>query len=240
MFSQTFVDSAPRHRKSYAFALSSCLQALVLGLLALASLFYRQGVPEMQLHSLLLVPRAPTPPTQVTPEKRQVASGRRAMQWSMLVRALRPMLATSSVNSMPDAPDVTIAGTTTGAVTDSSLVSVMTGPPATAPAPAERAAAKPLRPVTIGGVVAEANLIKRSEPVYPALARAARVQGSVQFTAVISREGTVEKLQLVSGHPLLVQAAREAILQWRYRPTRLNGEAVEVVTIITVNFRLGG
>jgi protein TonB len=65
-----------------------------------------------------------------------------------------------------------------------------------------------------------------------------RVQGVVEFTAVISKQGNIENLQLVRGHPLLVTAAREAILQWRYRPTMLNGEPVEVITNILVNFTL--
>jgi protein TonB len=60
----------------------------------------------------------------------------------------------------------------------------------------------------------------------------------VEFTAVISKQGAIENLQLVRGHPLLVTAAREAILQWRYRPTTLNGEPVEVITNILVNFTL--
>lgn len=86
--------------------------------------------------------------------------------------------------------------------------------------------------------MAEANVIRRVQPVYPPLAKSARVQGAVEFTAVISKEGRVEKLQLVRGHPLLVSAAREAILGWQYRPTMLNGEPVEVLTTITVNFKL--
>jgi protein TonB len=64
------------------------------------------------------------------------------------------------------------------------------------------------------------------------------VEGTVEFTATINKEGTIENLQLVRGHPLLVNAAREAILQWRYRPTLLNGEPVEVITDIVVKFTL--
>ena len=75
-------------------------------------------------------------------------------------------------------------------------------------------------------------------PVYPAAAKAARVQGAVEFTSIISKEGTIENLKLVRGNPLLVNAARDALLQWRYRPTLLNGEPVEVITDITVNFVL--
>jgi protein TonB len=92
--------------------------------------------------------------------------------------------------------------------------------------------------VRIGGQVAEANLIHKVQPVYPALAKSARVQGTVEFNAVISKDGKIENLQLVRGHPLLVNAAKEAVLQWRYRPTQLNGQPVEVVTDIIVNFTL--
>jgi protein TonB len=90
----------------------------------------------------------------------------------------------------------------------------------------------------VGGQVMEANLIHKVTPMYPPLAKSARVQGTVEFTATISKEGTIENLQLVRGHPLLVNAAKEAVLQWRYRPTMLNGQPVEVITDIIVNFTL--
>ncbi len=78
------------------------------------------------------------------------------------------------------------------------------------------------------------------EPVYPAIARSARIQGAVILAAVISRAGTIQNLQLISGHPLLAPAAIDAVSQWRYKPYILNDEAVEVETRITVNFVLGG
>jgi len=86
----------------------------------------------------------------------------------------------------------------------------------------------------------QGSLIRRVEPVYPPLAKAARIQGSVLLAAVISREGTIENLRTMSGHPMLVPAAISAVSQWRYRPYILNGEAIEVETQITVNFVLGG
>jgi protein TonB len=92
--------------------------------------------------------------------------------------------------------------------------------------------------VQIGGRVAEANLIRKVQPVYPPLAKSARVQGTVEFTATISKEGNIENLTLVRGHPLLVNAAREAVQQWKYKPTLLNGQPVEVITDIIVNFTL--
>jgi periplasmic protein TonB len=76
--------------------------------------------------------------------------------------------------------------------------------------------------------------------VYPPLARSARVQGTVTLRAVISRNGTIQNLQVLTGHPLLVKAAKDAVQQWRYRPYILNGEPMEVETQVTVNFLLSG
>jgi periplasmic protein TonB len=87
---------------------------------------------------------------------------------------------------------------------------------------------------------AEGNLVYRVQPNYPAIARQARVQGSVELRAVISKTGTIENLIVVSGHPMLSAAALAAVRQWRYRPYLLNNEAVEVETEITVNFLLSG
>jgi protein TonB len=86
----------------------------------------------------------------------------------------------------------------------------------------------------------QGSLIRRVEPQYPPLARTARIQGPVILEAVISKEGTMQNLRLVSGHPMLVPAAINAVSQWRYRPYILNGEAIEVETQITVNFLLAG
>jgi protein TonB len=89
-------------------------------------------------------------------------------------------------------------------------------------------------------VMMEGNLIRRVQPRYPPLAIQTRTQGAVVLRAVISREGNIENLQLLSGAPLLVKAAIDAVRQWRYQPYYLNHEAVEVDTQITVNFTLGG
>jgi protein TonB len=84
------------------------------------------------------------------------------------------------------------------------------------------------------------DLIRKVQPTYPALARSARVQGTVVLQAVISKQGAIENLKILSGHPMLAPAAIDAVRQWRYRPYILNGEPVEVETQITVNFSLGG
>jgi protein TonB len=86
--------------------------------------------------------------------------------------------------------------------------------------------------------VAQANLIDPVAPVYPPLARAARVQGVVVMQALIDKQGNIADLQVVSGHELLQGAALDAVKQWRYRPVLLNGQPVDVVTQITVNFTM--
>jgi periplasmic protein TonB len=88
--------------------------------------------------------------------------------------------------------------------------------------------------------MSEGNLIRKIVPEYPPLARSARIQGQVVLQALISKEGTIENLRLLSGHPMLAPAAIEAVKQWRYKPYVLNNEPVEVETQITVNFSLGG
>ena len=89
-----------------------------------------------------------------------------------------------------------------------------------------------------GGAVTAASLVNRVQPNYPPLARQTRISGTVRLHAIISKSGSVESLEVMSGHPLLVQAALDAVRQWRYRPTTLNGEPVEVDTTIDVIFSL--
>jgi periplasmic protein TonB len=97
---------------------------------------------------------------------------------------------------------------------------------------------KPAAPRPMSEGVMEAALIHRVLPEYPPLARTAHISGVVRLRAIIATDGSVRELSVLSGSPLLVQSALAAVREWRYRPTRLNGEAVEVETLITVNFVL--
>jgi TonB family protein len=114
----------------------------------------------------------------------------------------------------------------------------VTNPPAPPPPPAPAGGGGGVQRIRVGGGVQQENLIRKVDPVYPPLALQARIQGTVRFTAIIGRDGRIQNLQLVSGHPVLVQAARAAVNQWEYKPTLLNGEPVEVVTQVDVNFTL--
>ena len=116
-----------------------------------------------------------------------------------------------------------------------SVVSVDTVPPPPSTPAAKVESAKPVR---VGGSVLEAKMIKRVVPIYPALAKQARVSGSVRLEGIIAKDGTIQQLRVISGHALLVKAAIDAVKQWVYSPTLLNGQAVEVSAPIDVNFVL--
>ena len=123
-----------------------------------------------------------------------------------------------------------MAGGTPGGVIGGIISSTPVAPP-----PPPKVEIKRIR---VGGNVISAMAISRPRPIYPPLARQARIQGTVRLEAEISKMGTIESLKVISGHPLLVQSALDAVRQWRYKPTILNGEPVPVATTIDVNFTL--
>jgi len=94
--------------------------------------------------------------------------------------------------------------------------------------------------IRVGGNVQAAKMVRQIMPVYPPIAKTAHISGTVVLHAVIAKDGSVEDLQYVSGPPLLMKAAMDAVKQWRYQPTQLNGDPVEVDTTISVVFTLGG
>ena len=100
--------------------------------------------------------------------------------------------------------------------------------------------AAPPKKLSISSGVMAGNLLDKTIPQYPAIAKAARIQGTVVLQATISKTGGIENLRVVSGPPMLQQAAMDAVRSWRYRPYLLNGDPVEVETTVNVVFNLGG
>jgi protein TonB len=125
-----------------------------------------------------------------------------------------------------------VVGGVPGGVPNGVLGSILTSIPGPQPTLA------PPKVVRVSSGVSAGLLIRRIQPNYPPLARQARISGSVMLDAVISKDGSIEDLKVISGHPMLVTAAVEAVKQWKYRPYLLNGDPVEVQTQIQVNFRL--
>lgn len=96
----------------------------------------------------------------------------------------------------------------------------------------------PEKRLTVEPAVAEGYLVQKVEPAYPQMAKIAHVEGDVVLKAYISKAGIIENLQAVSGHPILIQSAMDAVKQWKYKPFLLNGEPVAVETTVTVKYRL--
>jgi protein TonB len=122
-----------------------------------------------------------------------------------------------------------------GGVVTATAAGTMT---ATLPAVSAGDNATPPARIRVGGNVQQTKLVSQPPPVYPPLAKQARIQGVVKLNATIAKDGTVQHLEAISGHPLLIEAAMDAVRQWVYQPTLLNGQPVEVQTDIDVNFTL--
>jgi periplasmic protein TonB len=224
--------------KGWSVILSGTVQAVILGVLILIPLIYTEALPKAMLSTLLIAPPPPPPPppppqpvkTVVKPVARLIQSGK-----LMQPRAIPKEVAVFKEAELP--PDIITPGQqggVFGGIPGGNIVAA--AGPAAPPPP------KPTAPQRIkqGGNVTAASIINQTKPLYPPLARQARIQGNVVLHAIIDKDGRVAQLEVVSGHPLLVQAALDAVKQWRYRPTQLNGEPVEVDTTITVTFTMGG
>jgi len=239
------VESSPVKKKTnkpWTIFLSTLLQFFLLAILILIPLIYTEALPKAMLTTLLVAPPPPPPPPPppaATPVK-VVKPMARLMQAGKLMapRAIPKEVAMIKEQEIP--PEVSagtalgVPGGVPGGQAGSVLGGIIGGVGSNLPPPPKEG---PKR-IRVGGQVQTAKLVNKVQPIYPALAKQARIQGTVRLQAVIAKDGSVVELQVLSGHPLLVQAALDAVRQWRYQPTLLNGEPVEVVTTIDVVFTL--
>ncbi len=224
----------------WAVVLSTIVQVCVLVVLILIPLIYTQALPKAMLTTLLIAPPPPPPPPPPTAEAPKVIKPvARLIQQGKLTqpRAIPKQVAVFKEAELPPEAPV-VAGGVLGGVDSGLLGGLGAGPAVAAPPPPPPP--KQTQRIKLGGQVVAAKLLAQPQPVYPPLARQARIQGNVVLHAIIDKDGRVGELQVISGHPLLVQSALEAVKNWRYQPTQLNGEPVEVDTTITVSFVLGG
>ena len=251
MFEQTFVDGTGKTKTPFTVMLSFLLQCLLIGIAILIPLIYTDTLPRTQLTSFLVAPPPPPPPPPppaAAPVKavriipRQFDAGR-----LMAPKVIPKEIAMIKEDELPppSAGGVGVVGGIPGGVAGGSPGGVIGGiisavPQAAPPPPPPKEAPKPVvvQRIRVGGNVQQAMLVSQPKPVYPPLARQARISGVVRFNAIIGTDGRIQNLTLVQGHPLLVPSAQEAVKQWVYKPTLLNGEPVEVVTQIDVNFTL--
>jgi periplasmic protein TonB len=236
MFNELLESSSEKKKTNtgWSVILSAIVQISALSVLILIPLIYTQALPKAMLSTLLVAPPPPPPPppppvkTAITPAARLIQSGK-----LMQPRAIPKDVAVFKEAELP--PDVINNTNQSGVFGGIPGQGLMGG---TGPALPPPKAAAPAR-IKQGGEVTAASIITQTHPVYPPLARQARIQGTVILHAIIDKDGQVAKLEVVSGHPLLVQSALDAVKQWRYKPTQLNGDPVEVDTTIQVTFTMG-
>ncbi len=213
------------------------LQVAIAGVVIVLPLLHPEALPFHKDAPKVLMPLVPKPPVPVVQEQREAAA---AAASSLPAESVtRPLILPSSRGmqmATNEAPSlVSIVGGMADALPIGIGVGVGRGPVVSV-APVRT----PVARLNVSTGVLQGMLIAPIRPVYPAIARAAHVEGSVIVEAIISRTGTIESLHVVSGPPMLREAALDAIREARYQPYRLNGEPTEVETRITVNFRMGG
>src|ERR1035438_8539223 len=230
MFEQTFVEG--KTKTTWTVLTAFIAQTALIIVAVILPMIYFDVLPKTQLTSFLVAPPPPPPPppppavatvvkiVKVIP--RQFDAGRLMAPKSVpheVVQIREDELPPSSsggggvVGGVPGG----VAGGTPGGVLGGIIGSVPTAALPPPPPPVKKDVA-PKR-ITIGGNVQQANLVRQPKPVYPPLAKQARISGVVHLAAVISKDGTIQDLKVISGHPLLIPSALEAVKQWVYQPT---------------------
>lgn len=246
MFDDLVESSVVRKKtnKGWSVILSGIVQAGIVVIFVLIPLIYTEALPKQLLTTFLVAPAPPPPPPPpaaavqriVKPVARLIQAGK--MMAPTVIPKKVEMIKEEEMP--PDVGAVGVVGGVPGGIAGGSAGGVLGGiiggsgggmPPP--PKPTQQR-------VRIGGNVQAAKMIRQIQPVYPQIAKTAHVQGTVILHAIISKDGTVQELQYISGPALLMRSAMDAVRQWRYQPTLLNGEPVEVDTTISVVFTLSG
>lgn len=251
MFETAVIAYGPANNRIRTTCLGISGEALLLTCAALAPMVWPEALHRPQAAMTWLMPPAPLAPRA----NGEAAKPRAVRAEAPPVRSLpgwmfEPRTIPAQVTILVDPPaaesptwgvEGALAGGYPNARAGEWLENIFKSAPAPAmEAPAVRTPADtPVTPrVKVGGLVKMARPVRRPAPVYPAVARAARISGAVELIGVIGVDGRMRELKVVRGHPLLVGAALDAVRQWVYEPTRLNGVPVEVEAPVTVTFHL--
>jgi len=236
MFEQSLILDSRHGAKAGALTFSLTTQTAVAGVLLLIPLIYTERLPLAQftLPTILHLPPPPPPLPQQTIAARPRRPARTFLGFYVPSR-IPPLNTTPEIVNeapftgliMPDSGPPISVGTIP-------ITNVGPPPPEAKPVPSD----PPEKPVPVSGTLQAAKLIHKVVPAYPALAIMTRVSGTVHLLGIVGKDGSIEHLQVTSGHPLLVRAAVDAVKQWVYSPTILNGKPVEVSAPIDVIFTL--
>jgi protein TonB len=245
MFEDSLIESGGRlkTKRGLTTTISVIFQIGLLVVMILIPLIFTEALPKQQLMTFLVAPPPPPPPPPPAAAPVKIV---KQIQTDIVNGQLRtPTKIPQKVQMIKEeeAPPPTMAATgvvggVPGGVPGGQMGGVIGGIISSTPMAVPKVAT-PQR-VRVSQGVSAGLLVRKVNPNYPPLARQARIQGQVLLQAEISKDGSIQNLRLISGHPMLAPAAIEAVKQWKYKPYLLNGEPVEVETQVQVNFTLSG
>jgi len=231
MFEDSLMESGGKLKtKSKYWSIATfALNGLILAALIIWPLLHPEALPTQMMATLLVAP-PPQAPVQVKIKSEMLNNQLQAP--SKIPKDIKQIKESSAPPAMAGVSGMEgMGGGTPGGVMGGILGGIGSGPVIKAAPP---------KKLSISSGVMAGNLLQKTVPQYPAIAKAARIQGTVVLQATISKNGGIENLRVVSGPPMLQQAAMDAVRSWRYKPYLLNGDPVEVETTVNVVFNLGG
>jgi periplasmic protein TonB len=244
MFEDSLLESGGKlkTKRGRTTTVAIILEILLIGVMVLMPLIFTEALPKQQLMTFLVAPPPPPPPPPPAAAPVKVV---KQVQTDIVNGALRtPTKIPQKIQMIkedeapPAMASAGVVGGVPGGIPGGQMGGVIGGIISSTPVAVPKVAT-PQR-VRVSAGVTSGLLIRKVNPNYPPLARQARISGTVVLHAVISKDGSIENLSLVSGHPMLAPAAIDAVKQWKYKPYLLNGEPVEVDTEVQVNFTLAG
>lgn len=238
MFEDSLVESAGRIKTNQRWTtpLSFLVQAVIIGVLVLIPLILTEGLPtHMLMAAIVAPPPPPPPPPPPAPSVPKVQRVSEIVNGELRAPSKIPKKVEMVKEDEAPPPNTGVVGGVVGGVPGGSAGGVLGGLIQSTAPPPKVATPQKLR---ISSGVANGNKVSGNDPQYPQMAKIAHVQGDVVLQATISKGGSIENLRAISGHPILIQAAMDAVKEWKYRPYMLNGDPVEVETTITVKFHM--
>jgi periplasmic protein TonB len=232
-------------RSAWDIFISALGHAVAVSLIILIPLCYTHAIdlPQFEKTFLIAPPAPPPPPPAPLPTVRPHLKSFLAQGKLFAPRFIPKQIAQIKEQAPSSPPDFGgtmggVPGGVLGGQLGGILGGILGGNRQIVPPPPPVQARAHVGPYRVGGRVQPPALLRQVQPVYPILAKQARVQGDVEIDSMIDQQGNVTEMKVVSGNPLLVTAALDAVRQWKYQPTLLNGQPIPVAMVVTVHFTL--